>query len=77
MSKKTDRFSYKGGCGICECMCIEAEELAWAVDKQLRVISNKMLFKAVVRTTKKLKKKAVLNLKQYCMHYYVTLSNVF
>ena len=28
-------------------------------------------------TTKNLKNKAVFNLKQYCMHCYVTLSNVF
>ena len=34
-----------------------------------------MLFKSYA--TKKLKNKAVLNLKQYCMRYYVTLSNVF
>ena len=34
-----------------------------------------MLFKTVIRTAKKLMKKAVLNLKQYCMRYYVTLSN--
>ena len=40
------------------------EELAWAIDKRLRVVSNKMLFKTVIATTKKLKKKAVLNLKQ-------------
>ena len=50
------------------------EELAWAIDKWLRVVSNKMLFSY---TTKKLKKKAVLNLKQHCMRYYVTLSNIF
>ena len=37
------------------------EELAWAVDKQLQ----------------KLKKKVILNLKQYYIPYYVTLSNVF
>ena len=36
------------------------EELAWAIDKRLRVVSNKMLFKTVIP----LKKKAVLNLKQ-------------
>ena len=40
------------------------EELAWAIDKRHRVVSNKMLFKTVSYTTKKLKKKAVLNLKQ-------------
>ena len=46
-----EHFSYKGGCGIRECTCIETfikEELAWAIDKWLRVISNKMLFKAVI-----------------------------
>ena len=37
------------------------EELAWVIDKWLWAISNKML---VVYTTKKLKNKAVLNLKQ-------------
>ena len=53
------------------------EELAWAIDKRLRVVSSKMLFKTVIYTTKKLKNKAVLNLKQFCIRYYVTLSNVF
>ena len=40
-----ERFSHKGGCGVRECMHIEAfkEELAWAIDKQLWVISNEML----------------------------------
>ena len=23
MSNKTEHFSYKGGCGVCESMCIE------------------------------------------------------
>ena len=32
------------------------EELAWAIDKRLWVVSNEMLFKTVIRTTKKLKK---------------------
>ena len=49
-------------------MCLK-EELAWATDKQPRVISNIALFK------KQLKHKAVLNLNQYCMHCYVVLSN--
>ena len=40
------------------------EELAWAIDKRLQVISNKMLFKTATYTTMKLKNKAVLNLKQ-------------
>ena len=56
------------------------EELAWAIDKRFRVNSNKMLFKTVIplknQRIKQLNK-AVLNLKQYCMHCYVTLSNVF
>ena len=51
------------------------EELAWAIDKQLRVISNKMLLKQLYY--KETKEKAILNLKQYCMHYHVILSNVF
>ena len=52
------------------------EELNWAVDKWLQVISTIMLFK----NTKELigtKNKAVLNLKQYCMRCYVTLSYIF
>ena len=55
------------------------EELAWAIDKRLRVISTIMLFKNSKSTKelKKLKNKAVLNLKQYCMGCYVALSYVF
>ena len=51
------------------------EELDWVIDKRLRVISNKMLFTTVV-SLRYLKNKAILNLKQYCMCCYVTLSNV-
>ena len=45
-----DRFSYKGECGISEHTCIEVfkEELAWAIDKQFQVSSNKMLSKTVI-----------------------------
>ena len=50
----------------------EKEELAWAIDRQLWVVSNKISYSA-----KKLKKQAVINLKQYFMHYYVTFSNIF
>ena len=39
------------------------EELAWAIDKRLWLITNTMLFKTVI--------------KQYFMHCYVTLSNLF
>ena len=44
------QLSYKGGCGIRERTCIEAfkKGLAWAIDKRLWVISDKMLFKTVV-----------------------------
>ena len=52
------------------------EELTWAIDKRLRVISSIMLLKNS-KGTKKLKNKAVLNLKQYCMRCYVALSYVF
>ena len=50
------------------------EELDWAIDKRLRLIINKMLFKTVSYTTKNLKNKVVFNLKRYCMRCYVTLS---
>ena len=55
------------------------EELTWAIEKPLRVISTIMLFKNSKNTKelKKLKNKAVLNLKQYCMCCYVALSYVF
>ena len=43
-------FSNKGECGIRESMHIEAfkQELVWAIDKQLLVISNTMLFKTFI-----------------------------
>ena len=50
-------------------------KLFWAIGKRLQVISNKMLFKIVIPL--RTKDKAVLILKQYCMHCYVTLSNIF
>ena len=55
------------------------EELTWAIDKWLWVISTIMLFKNSNSTKElnKLKNKAVLNLKQYCMHCYVALSYIF
>ena len=45
-----EHFSYKGGCDVCECKRIEPfkKELAWAIDKRLWVISNKMLFNIVI-----------------------------
>ena len=55
------------------------EELTWAIDKRLSVISTIMLFKNSKSTKElnKLKNKVVLNLKQYCMRCYVALSYVF
>ena len=50
------------------------EELVRAIDKWLQIISHIMPFKNY--TTKKIKNKAILNLK-YCMSCYVALSNVF
>ena len=41
------RFSYKCGCGVHVSKSLK-EELAWAIDKRLRVVSNKMLFKTVI-----------------------------
>ena len=52
-------------------------ELGCTIEKWLRLIINTMLFRTVLRTTKNLKNKAVFNLKQYCMHCFVTLSNIF
>ena len=69
-----EHFSYKSGYSVRGRTHIEAfkEELAWAIDKWLQeVISNKILFELCSYTTKKLKNKAVLKLKQYCMRCYV------
>ena len=46
VSNKTEHFSYKGGCGISECMHIEMfkRRASLGIDKRLQVISNKMLF---------------------------------
>ena len=57
---------------FCALRCLKGE-LSWAIDKWLWVISNIN----VSNTTKKLKNKAILNLKQYCIRCYVILSNVF
>ena len=49
MSNKTERFSYKGGCGVRKHKRIKVfKELCWAIDKWLQVISNKMLFKTAM-----------------------------
>ena len=64
------------------CVCVSShlkEELAWAVDKRLWVISTIMLFKNSKSTKglKELKNKAILNLEKCCIRCYVALSNVF
>ena len=54
---------------VCVDVCVSRhlkEELTWAIDRQLQGISNIM----------SLKTKTILNLKQFCMHCYVTLSNI-
>ena len=75
-----EQFNYKNVCGVHQLHThIEEfkEELAWAIDKQLWVSSNVILLKTVMPLMRKLKNKAILSLKQYCMHCYVVLSNVF
>ena len=70
-----ERFSYKGVCGICERTRIKVFKRRAGLG--YRFIINTMLFKTVSYASKILKNKAVFNLKRYCMHCYVTLSNVF
>ena len=43
-------FSYKGGCGVCKRMRIEAfkKELAWAIDKWLWLMTDTVLLKTVI-----------------------------
>ena len=53
------------------------EELTLATDKQFQAIINIMLLKTIIPTTKELKNKAILNLKQYCMHCCMALRNIF
>ena len=59
--------------------CVK-EELAWATDKWLRVISIGMLFKTVIYATKELNNKAVLclnNIVCAAIWSLVTHSNCF
>ena len=50
-------------------------ELSWAADKRLWVISTIMMLKTVIKLRRK--EVNVLNLKQYCIHCYVSLGNIF
>ena len=60
LCNKIVHFSYKGGCGICECTHIEAFKIRVGLGyRWLRVINDKMLFKTGSYNTKKLKNKAV------------------
>ena len=52
------------------------EELAWAIDKRFGLLVIEYYLKLLYHKETK-EYKAVLNLKQYCIRYYVTLSNVF
>ena len=52
------------------------KELAWAIHKWLRVFSSIMLIKNHYNAEEQ-KNIVILSLKQYCMHCYVVLSNVF
>ena len=52
------------------------EELTWAIDKRLWVISTIKKSKST-KELNKLKNKAILNFKKYCMRCYVALSYVF
>ena len=72
ISNKMKHFSYKGGCGVHGRTRIEMFKRRAGLGYGFRLLVIKCNY-----TTKKLKKKAVINLKQYCMCYYVTLSIVF
>ena len=49
LSKKKEHFSYKGDMAYMNVYVSRhlKEELAWAIDKRFRVVSNTMLFKTV------------------------------
>ena len=75
-------FSYKGGCVVCGCVvceCMRIEIFKRRVGLGYRNGYRLLAIKCYLNscTTKKLKNKAVSILKQYYMHCYVTLSNVF
>ena len=57
-------------------MCIEVlkEELAWAIDKRLQIISNIM---SVIYTTKKLENSYIKFKTTLYVLVYVVLSNIF
>ena len=70
-----EHFSYRGRCSVRECTRIEAFKIRAGLGyKRLWLIINKMVRILNSYTIKNLKNEVV---KQYCMHCYVTLSNVF
>ena len=73
ISNKMEHFSYKSGCGMTHIEVFK-NELVWAIVKRLQFISNIML---VTYITKKLKNRAILNIKHYCTHCCMVLSNYF
>ena len=51
ISNKMEHFGHKGGCGYVNIIRVLRplkEELAWATNKQLKVVSNKMFFKTII-----------------------------
>ena len=51
------------------------EELAWALDKWLQVISN--IIKTVLSLSNYTQTESILNLKKYYTHCYMALGSVF
>ena len=71
-----EHFSYQGGCGRHR-LCVSShlkEDLTWAIDKWLQVISTIMLFKNS-KSSKELKNKAVLHIACIAMWPLVMYSN--
>ena len=77
-SNKMEYFGYIGGYSMREHVCIEVFKRRAGLSYR-QMVSGYLLFITVYNnyTTKKLKNKAILNLKQYCMRCYVALSYVF
>ena len=64
ISNKAECFSYSSGCDICVSWHSK-EELVWVINKWLWFISSIILFETVIWTSKELRNKTILSLKQY------------
>ena len=62
MHKKQDGVVQLGRCNMHILRHLK-QVLVWAIDKQVQFIGNDMLLKTVTYTTKELKNKAILSLK--------------